>query len=142
MRRLSAVLLALVVFVGGSTAPAKPFAWPHRIVIQSKSERTVAFRAFTIGGELPVTVDDSGRFTQVARGIPRIVRLTEKDTVKALTPGDFYVDVAKGPIVIIADDWVRVTAGVNPFGALHQVWAEGKRLTVKMVDNQLHIEAR
>ena len=140
MRRLSAGLLGLAVFVGGVAAPAKPFAWPHRIVIQSKSPATVAFRIFTVGGELPITVDDQGRFTQNVSGIPRIVRLTEKDTVKALTPGDFYVDVGKGPIVIIADDSVRVTAGFNPFGTLRQVWADGRRLTVKLVDNQLFVE--
>src|SRR4051794_35654748 len=99
MLRISAAFFAVALLAAGTTAPATPFAWPHRIIIQSKTGRTVSFRAFTIGGELPVTVDKQGRFTQVVSGIPRIERLTEKDTVRAITPGDFYVDVGKGPIV-------------------------------------------
>jgi hypothetical protein len=135
-------LVALAAFVGGVSAPATPFAWPHRIVVQSMKDQTVAFRAFTIGGELPITVDEHGRFTQVTSGIPRIIRLTEKDTVRALTPGDFYVDVGTGAIVLIADDSVQVTAGFNPFGGLHRVSAKGRRLTVKLVDGQLVIDTK
>jgi hypothetical protein len=128
--------------VAGATGPAKPFAWPHRIIVHSRNDRPVSFRAFTIGGELPITVDAQGRFTQQVSGIPRIVRLTEKDTVRASTPGDFFVDLGKGPIVLIADDSVHVTAGFNPYGGLRQVWADGRRLTVKLVGGQLFIDTR
>jgi hypothetical protein len=142
MARLSASLIALALFVVGSTAPAKPFAWPHRILIQSLDNRTVAFRAFTVGGELPITVDAEGRFTQAVSGMPRISVLTEKDTVRALTPGEFYVDVGTGPVVLIADDSVRVTAGFNPFGSVHPVFTNGRRLTVKLVDGRLFIDTK
>src|SRR4051812_42607918 len=140
MLRISTGFFALALLVGGTSAPAKPFAWPHRIIIQSNTGRTVSFRVFTIGGELPITVDKQGRFTQVVTGMPSIKRLTEKDTVHAVTPGDFYVDVGKGPIVVIADDSVRVIAGFNPFGGLNKVWADGRRLTVKLVDGLLVVE--
>jgi hypothetical protein len=142
MKRLSAGVLGLVVLIGGVTAPARPFAWPHRIFIYSKTDRTVAFRAFTIGGELPVTVDAQGRFTQTVSGVPNIVRLTEKDTVRVLTPHEFPVDVGKGPIVIMADDSVHVVAGFNPYGGSHRVAADGRKLTVKLVDGQLFIDTK
>jgi hypothetical protein len=142
MLRFSVGLLGVAALWVGATAPARPFAWPHRIVITSRSDRAVSFRAFTVGGELPITVDEQGRFTQSPSGMPRIVTLTEKDTVRAVTPGDFYVDVGKGPIVLIADDSIHVVAGFNPYGSSHQVWADGRRLTIKLIRDQLFIDTK
>jgi hypothetical protein len=128
-------------------APARPEvtairAWPHRAMLKSVDNRAVAFRAYTLGGDLIIAVDRSGNPIATSTGTPTFQALTPKDTITAETPGDFPLDLSKGPVVFIADDSLRLTVGRNPYGSIHQVSATGRRFTVRLVDDRFVIDAK
>lgn len=144
MFRPSSVLLALVLFGSGAawSRPA-PAAWPHRALVTSLHQRPVAFRAYTLGGDLIIAVDASGRRTSpTASSIPHV--LTAKDTIRAETPADFPLDLSRGPVVFIAEgtDSLHLVVGRNPYGSISRVSANGRRLTARLDSGRIVIDAR
>jgi hypothetical protein len=141
--RLSFGLLVLALIGGGSTASTPTtFAWPHRAILTSPVGRPVPFRAYTLGGDLIIAVDASGRRTATPAAIPTLRALTTKDTIRAETPADFPLDLAKGPVVFVAEgsDSLHVVVGWNPYGSIDQVRATGRRFTVRLVAGKFVID--
>jgi hypothetical protein len=144
LRFASTFLVLAVLGLGPNVNRPVPAAWPHRAIVTALHERPVAFRAFTRGGTLIITVDASGRAITAPRAIPRIRALTNKDTIHVQTPADFPLDLSKGPVVFIADgdDSLNVVVGRNPYGSIDRVSARGRRLTVRLVANNFVIDSR
>ena len=129
------------------TAPSQPKvravpAWSHRAMLKSLNNRPVVFHAHTLGGDLIIAVDRSGNPIARPAGTPSLRALTPKDTITAETPGDFPLDLSKGPVVFIAEDSLRLTVGRNPYGSIDQVSATGRRFTVRLVDDHFVIDAK
>jgi hypothetical protein len=93
-------------------------------------------RAVSLGGELVTPVGPSG--TRQLR------RLARNDTLSAVTPADYGLDPAGGPVVFFtaANDSVRVVVGRNPFGATDRVTAQGRRLTVRLANSRIVIDSK
>jgi hypothetical protein len=145
MFRLSCGLLVLVLSGGGSAAstPAA-FAWPHRAILTSLHGRPVAFRAYTLGGDLIVAVDASARRAIAPAAIQSLRALTAKDTIRATTPANFPLDLSKGPVVFVAEggDSLHLVVGWNPHGSIDRVTANGRKFTVRLVADRFVIDTR
>ena len=145
MFRISPGLLVLALDGTASiTAPAAPGGWPHRAIVTTLHGRAAAFRAYTLGGDLIIAVDASGRYTTTQSAYPRLRALTAADTVRAATPANFALNLSKGPVVFVAEgsDSLRIVVGRNPFGAIDQVTANGRRFTVRLVADKFVIDTR
>lgn len=142
--RLFAALLASTL-IGAKPEPSSstPAAWPHRAMLTSLHGHRVAFRVHSLGGEVIITVDGSGH--RVDPSASAMIRhLTPRDTIRAETPADFPLDLSKGPVVFVAEgsDSLHLVVGRNPFGSVDQVSANGRRLTVRFVNDRFAIDAR
>ena len=144
MTRLSVGLLALAVFGRSTASTSGAFAWPHRAILTSADGRPAAFRAYTLGGDLIIAVDRSGRRTTDPAAIPTLRALTARDTIRAETPANFPLDLSKGPVVFIAEgaDSLRIVVGRNPYGSIDQVIANGRKFTVQLVADRFVIDKR
>jgi hypothetical protein len=111
-------------------------------MLKSLDNRPVAFQAYTLGGDLIIMIDRAGNRIATSVGIPRVRPLTPQDTISAETPGDFPLDLTKGPVVFTTRDSLRLTVGGNPHGSVNQVSATGKHFTVRLVDDRFVIDAR
>ena len=143
MIRPSLGLLVLALAGGGSiTQPPAPAAWPHRAILTALHGRPVAFRAYTLGGQLIIAVDAAGRRVATPAGIPTLRALTTSDTIHAETPADFPLDLSKGPVVFMADgsDSVHLVVGWNPYGSIRQKIADGLKFTVRLVADSFVID--
>jgi hypothetical protein len=143
MLRRSSVLLVLALFGTGSAVSLPPIAWPHRAMITALRQRPVAFRAYSLGGDLIVAHDASGRPSASAAGM-RPGPLPVRDTIRTETPADFPLDLSKGPVVFVADggDSLHLVVGRNPNGSVNQVSANGRKLIVRLVANRFVIDSR
>ena len=144
MFRLSALLMtSVLVGIGAKLTPPRSVAWPHRARLTALHQRPVAFRASTLGGDLIIAVDASGRRTTTRTTIPTVRILTVKDTVRAETPAAFPLDLSKGPVVFSAEgnDSLHLVISRNPDG-ISQVSAKGRQLTVRLVGDQFVIDSR
>jgi hypothetical protein len=119
-------------------------AWPHRAILTAVRDRPATFRAYTLGGELIIAVDASGRPTTTPAGVPRLRALTRRDTIRAETPANFPLDLSKGPVVFVAEgrDSLRLVVGRNPYGQIDQVTAIGRRFTVRLVAGAFVVDSR
>ena len=138
-------LLVLVLVRGGSgTSTPSTVAWPHRAFVTSLHAPPVSFRAYTLGGDLIIAVDRSGRRTTTPAAIPTLRALTARDTIRAQTPDEFTLNLLKGPVVFAAEghDSLHVVVGKNPFGSVDQVTAVGRKLTLRWVDSRFVIDTR
>ena len=139
INRVSPALFGLVLLVPAARPVAVP-AWPHRASLTSMSGRPASLHAYTLGGVFIVPVDDHGSY---APSSSRPYQLTERDTVRASTPAEFYLDLEKGPVVFVADrDSVQLVVGFNPYGSINKVEANGRRFTVRLVDGAFVIDAK
>jgi hypothetical protein len=111
-------------------------------MLKSLDSRPVAFQAYTLGGDLIIEVDRSGNRIAGSGGTPMLRALTPKDTIDGETPGDFPLDLSKGPVVFIARDSLRLTVGRNPYGSIDQVTTTGRRFTVRLVHDRFVIDAK
>jgi hypothetical protein len=129
---------------GPIVSPPTTTAWPHRAILTSLHERPVAFRAYTLGGELIIAVDASGRPTTTPAPIPLVRALTAADTIRAETPANFPLNLSKGPVVFVAEgrDSLHLVVGRNPFGSIDQVSANGRKFTVQLIANRFVIHTR
>ena len=136
--------LVMLALVGSGSKVSTPtsLAWPHRAIVTSLHGRPVTFRAYTLGGDLIIAVDRSGRRTSTSSAVPTLRALTAKDTIRAETPADFPLDLSKGPVVFLADgrDSLHLVVGKNPFGSVDQVAADGRKFTVRFVADRFVIE--
>jgi hypothetical protein len=109
-------------------------AWPLRARISDLAGHAVAFHAVTLGGELMVP---AGPGTGAYRRLPR------GDTLSATTPEQYALDLQEGPVVFFTSgrDSVRVVVGRNPLGS-DPVRAQGRRLTARLVNGNVVIDAR
>ena len=143
---LMACGLLVVALAGSAPTPSRPvtLAWPHRAILSSLHGPPVSFLAYTLGGELIITVDRFGHRTTTPAAIPTVRALTAKDTVRAMTPADFPLDLFKGPVVFVAEgrDSLHLVVGKNPFGSIDQVTANGRRFTVRFAAGRFVIDAR
>ena len=134
MFRVAALLLTL----GATTDVSErslPAAWPLRAFVTSPHDRTVSFSAVTFGGELVIKVGGS-------ENMPLVRALARGDTLRATTPEQYALDLRAGPVAFFTGgrDSLRVVVGRNPFGAYDRVVAEGRHLTVRIVDGKVVIE--
>ena len=144
MFRLTFALLASALMEGGmKTSRPAPIAWPHRAVLTSPHQRPVAFRAYTLGGDLIITVDVSGRPTS-RWASTRVRTLTARDTITAETPADFPLDLSKGPVAFVAEgaDSLHLVVGRNPHGSVARVSATGRKFIVRLVRDRLVLDSR
>ena len=145
MFRLSLGLLVLTLGGRGSIAsPPAAAAWPHRAVLTGLHGRPAPFRAYTLGGDLIIAVDASGRYTTTPSAIPRLRALAAADTIHAETPANFPLNLSKGPVVFVAEgrDSLHILVGRNPHGSIDQVTADGRMLTVRLVVDRFVIDTR
>jgi hypothetical protein len=136
MLRVRIASLAL----GLSTAAAAhspTVAWPFRATVTDLAGRPVAFRALALGGDLIIPVG-------APSATPVIRRLARGDTLSATTPAEYALDPTRGPVVFFTSgrDSIRVVVGRNPFGATDRVTAQGRRLSVRLVNGKVIIDAR
>ena len=135
---LRATILLLVLGLGTS-APSRPspLAWPHQAFVTDPNGRPVPFRAITLGGELVLNVAEPG-------AMARLKRLERGDTLRAVTPGNYALDLSRGPVVFFTSgrDSIRVVVGRNPFGSINQVTSQGRRLSVRLVRDSIVISSR
>ena len=143
MLRLRSGLLVLLLGSGATVSRPATLAWPQRAIITSLHQRPVAFRAYTLGGDLITAVDSNGQPT-ANPAIPTLRALTARDTIRAQTPAEFPLDLAKGPVVFVAEgrDSLHVVAGKNPFGSIDRVAANGPQLIVRFVAGRFVIDTR
>ena len=136
--------IAVLVLIATSPTPIARHlpAWPHRAILTAGGEKPVAFSAYTLGGTLIVAVDAAGNRIATPAGRATLRALTPRDTIFAETPADFPLDLAKGAVVFVARDSVRLRVGRNPYGQLDQVIANGRRFTVRLVDDRFVIDSR
>lgn len=144
MFRMSFGLLVLVLVSSGSETTPNTAAWPHRAFVTALHAPPVSFRAYTLGGDLIIAVDRSGRRTTTPAAIPTLRALTARDTIRAQTPDEFTLNLLKGPVVFAAEghDSLHVVVGKNPFGSVDQVTAVGRKLTLRWVDSRFVIDTR
>lgn len=146
MIRVPLSLLALTLAGAGSSAgpSAETAAWPHRAMLTGLHGRSVSFRAFTLGGDLIIAVDKSGRRTTTPSAVPLVRALTSKDTIRAETPADFPLDLSKGAVVFVAEggDSLHIVVGKNPYGAIDQVVADGTKFTLRLTADRFVIDLR
>jgi hypothetical protein len=112
--------LGSVLADGSPDLPATA-AWPMRVRIDGIHGQPTAFRVFSRGATL---------IRQTGRASP----LAENDTLKAVTPAQYALDLARGSITIYSSgtDSLRVVVGKNPFGMVHPVAAVGRRFTIRL----------
>src|ERR1043166_7338444 len=104
MVRCSLGLLALTLAGAGPiVSPPTTTAWPHRAILTSLHERPVAFRAYTLGGELIIAVDATGRPTTAPEILPVVRTLTAAETIRAETQNNFPLNLSKGTVVFVAE---------------------------------------
>ena len=89
-------------------------------------------------------VDASGHRTTTPASIPSLRALTTADTIRAVTPADFPLNLEKGPVVFVAEgkDSLHIVVGRNPSGSIDQLRANGLRFIVRLVENKFVIDSR
>ena len=141
-----ATFVALLLGIGAAaTAPAPPAAWPFRALVSDPRGRPVAFQAVSLGGMLIVTAGERSNPNRPLDPPVAVLRpLARGDTLRATTPADYPLDLARGAVVFftLGRDSVRLVVGRNPFGAIAPVTAQGRRLTVRLVNDSVVIDAR
>jgi hypothetical protein len=114
-------------------APGRPAAaaWPMRVRIDGIHDQPTAFRVFSRGATL---IMHTGR----------VAPLAANDTLKAMTPAQYPLDLARGSITIFSSgsESLRVVVGKNPFGMVRPVAAVGRRFTIRLKADSVVIEAR
>jgi hypothetical protein len=112
--------------------------------VTSLHGRPVAFPAYTLGGDLIIEVDASGRRTTTLASVPSVRALTAKDTIRAETPADFPLNLSKGPVVFVAEgnDSLHLVGGRNPYGSIDRVTADGRKFTVRLTADRFVIDTR
>ena len=138
------LLIMALVGSGASEATPAAVAWPHRAILTSLHGRPAVFRAYTLGGDLIIAVDRTGRRTTTPAAIPSVRALTAKDTIRAQTPADFPLNLSKGPVVFVAEgsDSLHLVVGRNPYGGIDQVAADGRKFTVRLAADRFVIDRR
>ena len=145
MLRIAPTLLLLSVLgLEAEVHRSTSAAWPHRAIVTSLHERSVAFRAYTRGGTLIIAVDASGRYTTAPAPIRPLRALASTDTILAHTPADFPLDLSTGSVVFIAEgsDSLHVAVGRNPYGSIDRVTGRGRRLTLRLETDKFVIDSR
>jgi hypothetical protein len=131
-------IASLALGLGAVTATrSSTVAWPFRATVSDLAGRPVAFRAIALGGELIIPAGPPS-------GTPVIRRLGRGDTLSATTPAEYPLDPTRGPVVFFTsgNDSIRVVVGRNPFGATDRVTAQGRRLSVRLINGKVIIDAR
>jgi hypothetical protein len=135
MLRASILLLVLSL---GTSAPSRPYplAWPHQALVTDPNGRSVPFRAITLGGDLMVNVARPGRLA-----MPK--RLERGDTLRAVTPENYALDLSRGPVVFFTSgrDSIRIIVNRNPWRSI-QVTGQGRRLSLRLVRDSIVISSR
>jgi hypothetical protein len=147
MRRPMPLVLALCTIgvTPRSAIDAASLAWPHRVSVTAPNGKSAAFRAITLGGELVfqvATKSNPGRWFEPP--IPVVRTLRRGDTLKAVTPATYSLNLTRGAVVFFSagTDSLRVVVGGNPHGALHPVAAQGRKLTVRLVADTVVIDSQ
>jgi hypothetical protein len=136
--------LGTIGVTAGASIDAAPLAWPYQVSVTALNGKT-AFRAITLGGEL---VFQTGKRSNPRRwfepAVPVVRALARGDTLKAVAPATFALDLSRGAVVFFTTgtDSLRVVVGGNPYGALHPVAAQGRRLTIRLVADTVVIDSR
>ena len=141
-----AYVSALVVMLGAVTATSDspPAAWPLRARVTDPHGQRVSFRAVSHGGTLVVEVSGRSMPDRPLNPAPELRALARGDTLRAATPAEFPLDLVGGPVEFFVSerDSIRVVIGRNPFGMLGPVSATGHRLTARLVNGAVAIDAR
>ena len=135
MRVRASLLVAvawLLTSVAAGSATAARVMWPHRIWVDGPAAAPVAFHAYTTGGQL-----------LLSRPGGATVPLAARDTLRAMSPGEFPADVSRGALVFSTAGGavLRVTVGRN--GSLAPpISARGRELIVRQGRHGPEIVAR
>src|SRR5688500_11423232 len=91
MLRATDLILVLCL---GTSAPSRPspLSWPQPGLFTDACRRSVSCRAISLGGDLMVNVARPGRLAMLKR-------LERGDTLRAVTPGNYGLDLSRGPVV-------------------------------------------
>ena len=140
MIRISALVVVLAVLGVGTTR--RSVAWPFRARITDLHGQPVAFRAVTQGGDLILQVGQRSLLSRPLVSTPELRSLAPAETLRALTPAEYPLSLAKGPVVFFSAESIRVVVGGNPFGTVNPVAAQGRRLTVHLANGWVAIDSR
>ena len=135
---LRVTIASLALGLGAVTAAHSPtHAWPFRATVTDLAGHPVAFRAIALGGELIIPVGPPS-------ATPVIRPLARGDTLSATTPAEYPLDPTRGPVVFFTagNDSIRVVVGRNPFGATDRVTAQGRRLSVRLVNGKIAVDTQ
>lgn len=131
---IRAGILFLLLGSGGAVvASAPPMKSQLQATITDLHGKPVAFRALSLGGDLMVRgrqMTPPGQFLPVEN----LERLRPQDTLRAVTPKSFMVDVSRGPIVFFtaSRDSIRVVVSHYPKGATDSEIASGRSVTLRL----------
>jgi hypothetical protein len=133
MHRFALIGLAAVgsLLADGSLGRPAAVAWPMRVRIDGIHDQPTAFHVFSRGATL---IMPTGRAASLA----------VTDTLKAMTPAQYPLDLARGSVTIYSSgsESLRVVIGKNPFGMVHPVIAVGRRFTIRLIADSVVIQAR
>ena len=142
---LAGLAIVVAIFADGSVGRSVTAAWPMRVRIDGIHDQPTAFRGFTRGATLIVPPGWASTSTHPLDPPNRRMQpLAARDTLLGMTPAQYALDLAHGSIIIYSSgpESLRVVAGENPSGMVHQVTAVGRRFTLRLVADRLVIEAR
>lgn len=140
---IRSILVLLILASGGAiVASEPPMKWPLRAAVTDLHGRPVAFQAVTLGGDLII---EAGQRSFLGRSSVSLDPLRHGDTLRAATPAAYPLDLTHGPVVFFTRgrDSVRVVVGRRlSFGDISPVTATGRRLTVRLSNSQVVIDAK
>lgn len=120
-------------------------AWPLLVRVSGIHDRPTAFRAFSRGADLILqTALVTNPANPLYPPLPRLEPLATRDTLSATAPMSYPLDLRRGTVTFytVGPESLRVVVGKNPYGMVRQVSAVGRRLTVRLVEDRIVIDAR
>ena len=140
MSRIGAPIVMLAVL--GIAASSRSVAWPFRVRVTDLHGQPVAFRAVSHGGDLILEVGQRSVLSRPLVPTPELRPLARAETLRAVTPAEYPLSLAKGPVVFFSAESIRVVVGGNPFGTVNPVVARGRHLTVRLAHGWVAIDSR
>ena len=140
MIRIGALVMMLAVL--GIATTSRSVAWPFRARVTDLHGQPVAFRAVSHGGDLILEIGQRSLLRRPLVPTPELRALARAETLRAVTPAEYPLSLAKGPVVFFSAESIRVVVGGNPFGTVNPVVAQGRRLTVRLARGRVAIDSR
>jgi hypothetical protein len=140
------MIVLVILGIGTAGAARRPaLAWPLRATVTGPNGRAIELRAVSLGGDLIFKVGEKSNPNRpFDPPVPVLRALPRGDTLRATTPAEYALDLARGPVVFFTSgrDSLRVVVGRNPYGAINPASGQGRRLKVRLVKESVVIYAQ